>query len=473
MEEISPNQPTTTPEPPAPQPLSPAETAARRQAADEWQQAIEQAGAAALIAGSGLPPVARERLLSRQYVSPEALHQAIEAERGYLARLDAAHTIQLGGPAPRSPQISMGLTGVEQLQTALEALIAGTRPAQGVAPLTGIREAYMHLSGDYEMTGLFYPERVTLANVTSATMAGLVANALNKRVVGLFQEYPHWWERICAIEDFTNLQQVKWITLGGVGELPTVAEGAAYTELSWDDKTETADFIKKGGYLGLTIEAIDKDDTRKLQAAPRALAQAAWLTLGKAVAGIFTTGGGVGPVMSDAKALFHADHNNLGALGLSFASYVAARQAMRKQTELNSGARLGALAAPRFLLVPPDLEIAALQVLASEHTPGVGDNDENPLAAGDFHDARMNAARDRVVVVDLWDDMTDWAAVADPRLYPTIGLGFRYGRAPEVFSIASPTAGLMFTNDVMPVKVRFIFAVGPMDWRGLYKANVV
>jgi hypothetical protein len=84
----------------------------------------------------------------------------------------------------------------------------------------------------------------------------------------------------------------------------------------------------------------------------------------------------------------------------------------------------------------------------------------------------MNAARERVIVVDLWTDSNDWAAVADPRLYPTIGIGFRYGRAPEIFSVASPTAGLMFTNDTMPIKARFFFAAGPMDWRGVYKANV-
>ena len=84
----------------------------------------------------------------------------------------------------------------------------------------------------------------------------------------------------------------------------------------------------------------------------------------------------------------------------------------------------------------------------------------------------MNFARSRVIVVDLWTDSNNWAAAANPRLYPTIGLAFRYGRAPEVFSVASPTAGLMFTNDTMPVKVRFFFATGPMDYRGLYKANV-
>ena len=145
---------------------------------------------------------------------------------------------------------------------------------------------------------------------------------------------------------------------------------------------------------------------------------------------------------------------------------------MRKQTELNSGERLGGLVVPKFLLVPPDLETTALQILASEGQPGTGDNDVNPFAAGNAHDARLAAARKRLVVVDLWTDTNDWAAVADPTLYPSIGLGFRFGREPEIFSVASPTSGLMFTNDALPIKVRYFFAVGPTDWRGLYKHNV-
>jgi hypothetical protein len=85
---------------------------------------------------------------------------------------------------------------------------------------------------------------------------------------------------------------------------------------------------------------------------------------------------------------------------------------------------------------------------------------------------RMRSARARVIVVDMWTDADNWAAVADPLLYPTIGIAYRYGRVPEIFSVSTPNQGLMFTNDVMPVKVRFFFAVGPMDWRGMYKHNV-
>ena len=62
--------------------------------------------------------------------------------------------------------------------------------------------------------------------------------------------------------------------------------------------------------------------------------------------------------------------------------------------------------------------------------------------------------------MDYWTDTNDWAAVADPSLYPTIGIGYRYGRTPEIFSVASENTGLMFTNDVMPVKVRWFYAVG-------------
>jgi len=150
---------------------------------------------------------------------------------------------------------------------------------------------------------------------------------------------------------------------------------------------------------------------------------------------------------------------------------------MRKQTELHSGERLGALTTPKFLLVPPDLEVTALQALASEsdYTYALVNGQAapaNPNAQGGGFDERLSMARKRVVVVDLWTDANDWAAVADPRLYPTIGVGYRYGRTPEIFSVASPTAGLMFSNDTLPVKVRYFFAVAPIDYRGLYKANV-
>jgi len=385
-----------------------------------------------------------------------------------LAHSQEDNTIHdLGDPAIRQMRNSL-----DQIQIAATALLSGVRPAEGVRSLTGIRELYLTLSGDYELTGRYHPDRVMLANVNSSTMAGLVANALNKTVIQLYAEFPKWWKQAVTPQDFATLQDVRWITLGGVGELPTVLEGKAYQELTWDDRTETDPFIKKGGYLGITLETIDKDDTGKIQAVPRVLAQGAWLTLGKAIAAIASGSSGLGPDMSDGVALFNASHSNLGSSALSFAAWKATKIAMMKQAELNSDERYGALTRPHFLWSPIDLEEESVSMLASANEPGTADNDININAQGDAREERLRNARARVISVPLWTNTANWMAQADPRLFPTIGIGYRYGRQPEIFSVASPTAGLMFTNDTMPVKVRFFFAVGPMTWNGLYKHNV-
>ncbi len=404
----------------------------------------------------------------------DALESKLDAALAALQRQAQAHTITDNGP--EHVVLYGGRSGLEDVEAAAEALLSGTRPPTGVRPLSGIRELYMLLSGDYELTGQFQESRVYLANVTTATMANIVANVLNKRVVHLYNTYPKWWEAGITEEDFASLQQIRWITLGGVGELPEVAEGAAYTELAWDDLAQRTSFEKKGGYLGITLETIDKDDTRKAQAAPRVLAQAAWLTLGKSIANIFTANSGVGPNIyyddSNVRALFHSSNGNLGTSALSASTWEATRIAMMKQAEHGSGERLGALLRPRNMWVPIDLEKTGLVILASEGEPGTADNDINPEAEGEGRELRLRNARRRVITVPFWTSTTRWAAQADPILYPTIGVGYRFGREPEIHSVADPRAGLMFSNDTMPVKVRFFYAVGPMDYRGLYKHNV-
>ena len=45
------------------------------------------------------------------------------------------------------------------------------RTPEGVATLSGIRELYTLLSGDYELTGMFQADRMMLANVTSSTIS--------------------------------------------------------------------------------------------------------------------------------------------------------------------------------------------------------------------------------------------------------------------------------------------------------------
>ena len=311
------------------------------------------------------------------------------------------------------------------------------------------------MTGDYEMRGVFDGQRAQFANASTTTLNELAKNALNKYLQQYFADSYLWWERICEIVDFGTLQDPTWITMGGFGDLPTVAEGAAYSELTIADSAETSSWLKKGGYIGITLEAIDKDDTGGIAAIPRNLARSAYRTLSAAVANIFTQSAGVGPTLADGLALFHASHNNLATTALSSTAWEAAIQSMYRQTELSSGRRLGAR--PERLLVPVELEGTALQIIGSDLV------DAN-------HTKNVRKGSAEVVTCPELTDANDWAALANPAKNPAIGVGFRFGRVPEVFS--DPGGQRMFTNDQLDLKARFFFTIGVIDYRAVLKRNV-
>jgi hypothetical protein len=209
-----------------------------------------------------------------------------------------------------------------------------------------------------------------------------------------------------------------------------------------------------------------------LQAIPRALAAAAVRTRSAAVSALFTANSGVGPTLAqDSKALFHADHANLAttALGADATAWRAARSECFQQAELGSGKPLGIF--PRFLLVPAELYDTALSILGyGEGMPTT----YTPEAQGrGFADPRPVP-----LVVPDWTDATDWAYIVDPALFPVIQMSYsqapggRQHPIPELFAVVSETSGLMFSNDVLPIKVRDEFAVGVNGARGIGKRNV-
>ena len=211
------------------------------------------------------------------------------------------------------------------------------------------------------------------------------------------------------------------ITLGGVGELPTVAEGAAYTEMTWDDHTETATFVKKGGYLGLTIEAIDKDDICQLRAAPRALAQAAWMTLGKSIAAVFTSQLRLWPRhVRRQLPLRQLQPRQPGTTAFSHTAYTrdqaADAQVHRAQQRRAAGRPRRA---PSSCWVPVDLEATAVAELATgeglhrlRRLPRQRRGSQRPMTA------RMPPRPRRVITCPFWTDTNNWVLQADPRLYP-------------------------------------------------------
>ena len=394
--------------------------------------------------------------------APETLNAEIERYRSMLAGMVEQGVIRGAGEALDGPRVTGMLDSLERVQLAFERLMGLPIPEQhsDIPRLSGIRELYLLMTGDHDFYGTFRRDRVRLANVTTGSMTSVVKNVLNKVLLQAYNVRPRWWAPIAYEEDFGSLNQITWMKTGGIGSLPTVSEGAAYTELDWSDAEETADFIKKGGYIGITLEMMDRDDVGAVKRIPRELGNAAWRTLSSLVSAIFTDNSGTGPVMADTYNVFDATHHgNLRTTALSAEEWDAVIQAVYQQTEPGSSAPLAIR--PQYCLVPIELERTALSIL------------EQPWSVeATYHYLEPRYQSGRVIVVPEWTDANDWAALCDPNDCPGLCIGYRYGREPELFVADDQVVGSMFANDEMRIKCRFFVAVGVADYRPLHKSNV-
>lgn len=440
---------------------------------DLWLKEIRKAGATAKIQASGLPATVQARLARAEYETPTEVDAAIEEARAELAALQESMIVQIGNQPPR------GLHVVDAMDEARQHVNWFFGAADAKLPPANMRrfdQLYAALTGDYDFRGVFDPTRLMFSGANTTSLVNLVVDAMNKVIVQQMMRLDHWrwYERVTKVEaNDGTLNSMKWITLGGVSNLPTVAEGAAYTELDVDDAKETASFVKKGGYVGITREAIKNSNIQQLQAIPLALANAAVRTRSAAVSNLFTSNSGVGPTLAqDSIALFDTStHKNLltTALGTDATAWRAARAECFQHTEVQSGAVLGIY--PKFLLVPAELYDTALAIL------GYGEGMPTTFAP-EALDRGFADPRAIPLTVPDWTDATDWAYIVDPAVYPVIQMSYSQSPgggqhpAPEVFSVVSETSGLMFTNDILPVKVRDEFAVGVNGPRGIGKRNV-
>lgn len=430
------------------------------------------------LAAAKLPQAVENRIrkqFSGHVFEPQKLTQAIDDARALVSELTGAMVVQ--GPG----RVHGMYSSEDQLQAAVDDLLGAPRE-QGhttlsVHRLSGVRELYLMLTGDDDLHGGYHPERVRLA--TTADFAGLVKNALNKIVANQWDQLGragyNWWERITLQEHFTSLQDITGTLVGTVGALPAVAEGAEYTELVIGDSPETASFTKYGGYVPLTLELIDRDETRKLRQYPRELANAGLRKISSLVAGVFTAANGAGPTMADGGTLFNntavttaGGHANLLTTALSASEWEVVCQAVYNQPMLvkngtgvtGTGPKMAIN--PRYLLVPRALELTAKSILYPYWNAADNKHTEN-LQRGVVED---------VVVVPEWTDAKDWAAVVDPRLVPGIIVGERFGLRPEIFIAGSELSPAVFTNDEHRIKVRHFLAVLVQDFRPLHKSNV-
>ncbi|HHQ3691128.1 TPA: ClpP-like prohead protease/major capsid protein fusion protein [Pseudomonas aeruginosa] len=263
------------------------------------------------------------------------------------------------------------------------------------------------------------------------------------------------WTKKGMLSDFKTVHRV------GLGEFPSlrqVREGAEYKYVTVGSRSQPIALATYGEIFSITRQAIINDDMNLLTDIPRKMGMAAKATIGDLVYAILTSN----PVLSDGKALFHADHKNLqtgASSAMSIESLSKAKTQMATQkTEVEGGKPRTLNIRPAFVLTPVALEDKAKQIIRSASVPGAESNSgiENPI---------RNFAE--VIGEPRLDDSSATAYYLAARQgSDTIEVAYLDGNE---LPYMEQQQG--FTVDGVATKVRIDAGVAPLDFRGLQKSN--
>lgn len=306
-------------------------------------------------------------------------------------------------------------------------------------------------NGERNVRGLDPMELAGRAFSTSDFPA-IMSNLADVVLQAAYTEVPATWRSWCRVGSANDFKAQHRIRMGELPELEPVLEAGEY---KMADLMETKDSFAIGTFgkkFALTRQAIINDDLGAFTRIPQLFGAASARTINRAV---YTMLKGNPKIAEDGKAVFHADHNNLGtAAALSIDALDAARVAMRRQTGLRKDKEKVTLnLTPSILLLPPELETLALQILYSDTDLRYANaNVKNP-----FRNAFMP-------IVEAELETWEWYLTASPSMIDTVEVAFLGGNQ-------SPTLEQQqgWNVDGIEYKVRLDFGVWLYEYRGLYK----
>ena len=465
--------------------------------AEKVSEALTQLNATLLnsaLTNASLPQIAEDRVRTQfegKEFSADEVQKAISGEKDYLAsltkvavenvtketgqvtndegdkklsRLDASFT---------PSRVMTGKDGekVKGYRTFTEAYCDWT----GKNPLDigreEVWEAWMNGSRGYASWREESVQRLYSEALTTSNWGEVSADRMHKALLRNYADLPQYndWRKIAKVVSVNDYQAHRDIMIGGFADLAVVAERGTYPELTMPTDEETTVTMQKRGGIAtqITRELILNDNIGAIAEIPRELARSAARTLYKAVMDEIAEGDT--NLYADGTAVFAGGHNNTGTEALSLQGLNLANLGMRQQTKYGSSNDvLGAANAPRFLLVPNELQGLAERLAnpsAQVITQITADNETD-------QDIRRFAGAMEVIVVDYWSDANEYFLVASPDEVAGVTVAFLNGNEePELFIQQDETVGDTFTMDVQNIKVRQEFATTVSDFRGMYRQN--
>lgn len=259
------------------------------------------------------------------------------------------------------------------------------------------------------------------------------------------------WTKQGNLSDFKLSNRVALDSFPTLDEVP---DGGKYSQAKINDLGETIKLATYGKMFGISRQTIINDDLGAFTEIPSMMGRAALRTIGNLVYALLMSN----PKMKDGKALFHADHGNLGnAAALSMAALDAAGTVMAMQED-SAGSVLNV--EPKFLITGRADKGQAVTLMNSEKNPDeAGSNAPNIVRgmATVIADARIDKAAKKA------NTALPWFLAADPA-FGTIEVAYLDGNTQPTLEQREG-----WSVDGTEFKVRHDAGVAALSSRTLYK----
>ena len=381
-----------------------------------------------------------------------------EANRAIMAAVAAGQS--------SAPRVEVGRDeGETRVEGMIGALMHRANPSMHklegpAAEFRGLRvkSLAMHLAGGSR--GFSEIDTVRAGMGSTALMSGamgvsdfayITAEVMNRSLRAAYERRAATWRRISRQRSAADFRELHSVQAGGDFELKEVGENGEYHQSTISDEGQGLRVVRHGRTINLTFEAVINDDMGVFERLPGEFARAAGTLESKIAWGAIRDNKKVG----DGKALFHADHGNLGAAGvINVANVGAGRAAMYHQRPAGSKDKDDFIAVtPDLLFVPPALETVAAQFVAS-------------ITATKMEDANPYNTMTPVVEAAL----SAMADGSDSRWYlfasdmPVLEHAYLDGyEAPTVVTKEG------MNPDGVTMTARHIFGATPVEFRGAYR----
>lgn len=277
---------------------------------------------------------------------------------------------------------------------------------------------------------------------------GILSNVANKSMAQAYQETPTTFQLWTGTGSNSDFKQAVRYRLSEAEELEEIAENGEFKNGEISEASVGASIATYGKTFSLTRKAIINDDLGALSSLPSRYGAAAKRMINKMVYKILTDNPRI-----EGKHLFHAEHGNINTGAISVEGIGALKTMMARQKNIGGKAFLNIQ--PAFLIVPPELEVVASQLISSAVDPTKQNATPNPFAN------RLSVIADPELT-----DIDTWYLAAAFGFCPTIEVTYLNGNA-------APTMESAVQFDTLGIKYRIYQDVGVnlLDFRGLAKST--